>query len=110
MSHKRIIKMLEVTKGNATHVKIELYYALGGMNYFSCKTEERGLYLSVSPVSRVEREGYVSESYSAFSGIKMLVKPMARLNQKVLDNFEVKEEDIETLLSNVLSKNGLEVK
>lgn len=109
MSHRKLIKMLNVTKGSATHIKIELNYNIGGMNYFSCRTEERGLYLSVTPVSRVQREGYVSESYSAFSGIKMLVKPMARLNQKVLDNFEIKEEDIETLLSNVLSKNGLEV-
>ena len=102
--------MLKVTKGNATHIKVELYYAMGGMNYFTGNSEARGLYLSVTPVSRTEHgNGMISESYTAFSGVKELVKPMTRFSQKVLDTFEVGEQSISNLLSYVLDKTGMEV-
>ena len=108
---RRNIKLLEVTKGNATHIKIELNYNIGGMNYFSGRSEPRGLYLSVTPVSRTSHEnGLVSESYTAFSGTKVFVKDMNRFNQKQFNNFVVNEADIDMLLNDVLSKNGIEVK
>ena len=57
---------------------MELYYALGGINYFTYKNEPRGYYLSVSPVERRMSYGCMMESYTAFTGVKTLVEPCAR--------------------------------
>lgn len=59
-------------------LKIELYYHLGGMNYFTYKTEERGYYISVTPVYS---DG-IMESVTAFSGIKQCIKPVKRKSEK----------------------------
>ena len=108
---RRKLHLLEVTNGNATHIKVELNYHIGGMNYFSCRNEVRGLYISVTPVNRTEHNGgLISESYTAFSGTKMLLKEMTRFSQKVLDTFEVNESDLNMLLNDVLKKNGITLK
>ena len=65
-------------KGENQYIKVELYYALGGINYFTYKNEPRGYYLSVSPVERRPCYGGMMESYTAFSGVKTLVEPCAR--------------------------------
>jgi len=57
-----------------------VYYNKGGMNYFSGRTEERGYYLSVSPVERDERG--IIECYTAFSGVKTLILPVKRQSDK----------------------------
>ncbi len=102
-------KYLRAIKGDCTHLKVETYYNIGGMNYFSGNAEKRGLYISVSPVSRSEHEGGLwSESYKGFSGTKQLVKEMARFNQKVLDNF--KDEVTEKrLIEHVCRTQGIEL-
>jgi len=102
---------IEVASGNATHLKVELYYTKGGMNYFTSTNESRGIYLSVSPVNRTTHEGgLVSESFVAFSGIKKHLKDMARFSQKAFDNFVVSEEDKKHLIDYVCSKNGITLK
>lgn len=78
---KTIITQYRKVKNPTTdcnYIKCELYYHLGGQNFFTYKNEGRGYYLSVSPVYR---NGY-TESYIAFSGKKMLVKEVARQNKK----------------------------
>lgn len=66
------------TNKEKTFLKCELYYSLGGMNYFTGKTEARGYYVSVSPVER--SNGW--ESYTAFSGWKKCVVECARKGKK----------------------------
>lgn len=66
------------TNKDKTFLKCELYYSLGGMNYFTGKTEARGYYVSVSPVER--SNGW--ESYTAFSGWKKCVVECARKGKK----------------------------
>lgn len=64
-------------------LKCELYYSLGGMNYFTYKTEARGYYVSVSPVEhRTTDYGVTMESYAAFSGWKKCVVECARKGKK----------------------------
>jgi len=102
---------IEVASGNATHLKVEVYYTKGGMNYFTGTNESRGIYLSVSPVNRnVTESGLVSESFTAFSGIKKHLKDMARFSQKAFDNFVASEEDKKHLIEYVCSKNGITLK
>lgn len=66
------------TNKEKTFLKCELYYSLGGMNYFTGRTEARGYYVSVSPVER--SNGW--ESYTAFSGWKKCVVECARKGKK----------------------------
>ena len=66
------------TNKDKTFLKCELYYSLGGMNYFTGRAEARGYYVSVSPVER--GDGW--ESYTAFSGWKKCVVECARKGKK----------------------------
>lgn len=94
----------------ATHLKIELYYNLGGYNYFTYKQENRGYYLSVSPVSRSDRGGVTMESYTAFTGIKQCIKTVARKSAKAEREAEAAAAQIEnTLVSWVCEQHGLEL-
>lgn len=89
---------------HTTHLKIEVYYHLGGMNYFTYKEEKRGYYLSVSPV---EKHGGM-ESYVGFSGIKQLVKGVARKSAKAEAEAEkIASEQVENLIAMVCGKHGL---
>lgn len=80
MKTKIIKKVYLPVKGKENHyLKCECYYSLGGLNAFTYKNEERGYYLSVSPV---EKDG-IMESYVAFSGTKiLLVKATRQSKQK----------------------------
>lgn len=106
---KRKLAMLPVKKGNATHIKVELYYTKGGMNYFSGKTDARGLYLSVSPVSISSGDGYTTETYSAYSGVKRHVHEMSRFSQSTLEKYEVDQSEIDELVDYVCEKNQIEL-
>lgn len=90
---------------SATHLKVEIYYSKGGANYFTGTNEKRGIYLSVSPVTRKEN----SESYMGFSGIKKHLVDMARFSQKTFDNFVVTPETEKELIDYVCAKNGIKV-
>lgn len=94
----------------ATHLKVEVYYSLGGYNCFTYKQENRGYYLSISPVSRVNRGGVVMEGYTAFSGIKQCVKTVTRKSAKAEQEATEKAARIEKMLIEwVCDKNGLPV-
>ena len=105
MVYKKYLNLKSNGK-NATHLKIELYYSLGGYNYFTYKQEGRGYYLSVVPVERAN--GF--EGFMAFSGIKQLVKPVARKSEKAAREAEKLAEGWEErLIAYVLSDQGLEL-
>lgn len=106
MKDSRLIKSLEVKEGRATHVDIQLYYSIGGMNYFTGNNETRGLYVSASPYTK----NSFSKSFTAFSGVKQLVKEMKRFNKKTLDEFILDEKLVDDLLNNVLEKNNIVLK
>lgn len=73
---------IKAVGGENNFLKCELYYDLGGMNYFTYKNEPRGYYVSVTPVERKAGDGYVSESTVAFSGIKYNVLQVNRKSKK----------------------------
>ena len=106
---KRYIE-LENPSRNATHLKIEVYYSLGGYNLFTYKPEERGYYLSVSPVCKFNRNGVTMESYTAFSGIKKCIKPVSRQSKKAAAQAgEIAKNHIHELVTYVCNTNGLNV-
>ena len=76
-----------VTNGHeTTHLKVELYYSLGGYNCFTSKSETRGYVISVSPVGR-----YAGlESYIVFTGKKYCLVPVQRQSKKAKEEAKTK--------------------
>lgn len=95
----------------ATHLKIELYYSKGGMNYFTYRQERRGYYLSVAPVERKDYgNGLMMEGTVLFSGIKKLLKEVKRQSAKAEAEAEsMVEQNEHELIEYVLNDNGLEL-
>lgn len=86
MSKQSYIKRYFKTKciPDSTHIAVELFYSKRGYNYFTGKIEESGIWLSFSPVTYGEKEGCTCESYTAFSGVKFLIKGLERMSRKQL--------------------------
>lgn len=95
---------------NATHILIETKYNLGGFNCFTYAQEKRGYYLHVTPVKRERRDGYTTESFTAFSGYKQLLQEVTRKSAKAEAAAEAAVEDIlDIMVERVCRKNGLEL-
>lgn len=106
---KKYIKIKENDK-KITHLKVEIYYSLGGYNVWNGKQESRGYYLSVTPVECSNHSGYMMESFVAFSGIKELIKPVTRKSQKAEKQAEVLAQTKELELINyILKKSNIEI-
>lgn len=102
-------KYIDIINGSrdATKLKIELYYNLGGYNCFTHKEEPRGYYVSVSPVEHSSIGGVMMESYAAYSGVKRCVKPVSRKSAKAeKDAEQIAPEIIRDLITYVCNKNG----
>lgn len=94
----------------ATHLKVQLYYSLGGMNFATYQNEARGYYLSVGPVTRSKTSGMTMESFTAFSGVKRLVLPVARQSPKRLEQARREAEAIRNrLIDHVLAEHHFEL-
>lgn len=93
---------------NANRIKVEVYYSLGGMNYFTYENESRGYYLSVSHVNHATSGGVRMESFVAFTGTKQLILPCKRRSAKrEAQANELAKEQRDALIQYVLDKNGL---
>ena len=92
---------------------VDIYYSLGGVNWFTGNNEGRGFYLSVSPVELTmdDNDNVMWRSTILGSGIKQLVVPLNRYNSKrlercakqILDNLET-HSIFTTLFEHVKSK------
>lgn len=105
-------KYIEVKPNRAaTDLEIEVYYSLGGYNFFTGKNEPRGYYLSVSPVERRRTDyGVTTETYTAFSGVKQILKEVSRKSAKAEKiSEEIAKNYLPALITYVCDKNGLEV-
>lgn len=95
---------------DATHLKIKLYYDLGGQNAWTYQQDARGYYLSVTPVKIERRNGVTLESFVAFTGAKKCVKTVSRKSEKAAAQAaENAQNYIHDLALYVCNKNGLPV-
>ena len=105
---KRYIELKE--NATATHLRVEIYYTLGGINYATYRQEPRGYYLSVVPVTRENRYGCTMESFTAFTGVKQILKEVSRRSAKAEAQAEENAQNyIHDLVNYVCSKNGFSV-
>jgi hypothetical protein len=86
--------MIEVKPGKYRDAKlgkvyeVEVYYSLGGINYFSGGTNRRGVYISIGP--KEVSEGSVScvlLGNENESGMRMLLQELPRKNEKILQQW-----------------------
>ena len=105
MLHKRLLVSLLVAEGNCTHIDVELYYSKGGMNYFNGNVERRGYYLSAQPLSKSTN----SYSYTAFTGVKQLVREAGRYSSKVLAEFVVDYDMMNSMVEHIIQKNNIKL-
>lgn len=78
----------------ANHVKVEVFYSKGGVNYFTYKTDPRGYYVALRPVKLSNGPVFASESFLMFGTSpmagKLLLLAATRLNRKTLDALAAK--------------------
>ena len=87
-------------------LRVELYYSLGGYNYFTYETDPRGYWVSVSPVERAD--GW--ESFTLFSGVKAIALECQRQSKKrETEALSLYEGVKQKLIEYVLAEKGLEL-
>lgn len=62
--------------------KVQLYYNLGGTNYYSGREEKRGYYIGVTPVHLEDNGHYIIETSVAWTGIKDCILEVKRKSSK----------------------------
>ena len=103
--YRRLLFSIPVLEGNCTHIDIELHYNKGGMNYFTSNLERRGYYLSVQPLTKSTN----SYSYTAFTGVKRLLKEAGRYSAKTLNEFVVDYDVVNSMIEHIVEKNNLKL-
>lgn len=97
---------LETPTRDANTLEIDVYYSLGGMNYFTGRNEPRGYYLSVTPAKRYKN----STSYISFTGTKILLKEVKRQSAKAeAEAEEIAKGKVADLVASVCNRNGITV-
>jgi len=122
MSKQRTkVESLETTVDNH-FLEIDVYYNLGGMNFFQGQTEPRGFWLSVSPVrkSRVEGNPNLTMTHTIpTDGARAFIEEAKRFSQKRLDQLvtllkdgsDARIKDFrERAIARVLAKTGWALK
>ena len=98
-------------KGENRWLQCQLYYSLGGINYFTYKTEARGYYVSVTPVERspLNGGGYMI-GFTAFSGVKRCVVECKRrggkAEQEALRVYEAHKAELLALFEDQIDKEA----
>lgn len=106
-NRQKLIQELQTKDGRIIVLKV--WYEQGGMNYFSGGRNSRGYYLSCRIVTRVKHEGYTTEQFSMFSGIKKLLQTAERYSANTLMALEPTQADIDALVSHVLKEEKAEL-
>lgn len=104
---EKYITIAENNRDSNNRLRVRVYYDLGGYNVFTYKEKPRGYYISVSPVERNTERGYITETYSAFTGYCELLFTCTRKSKKAeaaaLENAAALEKKI---IDYICNKNG----
>ena len=92
-------------------IEVSIYYALGGMSYYTYKQEPRGFWLSVRAVKIEQQEGYTVRSFTMFKGYKHFLKAVKRKSAKAMSEAvaiaNAPEGLKEVMINKVLEEEGL---
>ena len=76
-----IYKLAKPNEFNQEHLEVQVFYSLGGMNYWTGRREPRGYWVSVQPLTKTR----VCTSFTGFTGVKGFIKEANRFSQKALE-------------------------
>jgi hypothetical protein len=78
-------KYIKIEGTENDYLKVHVYYALGGMNYWNGKVDPRGYYLSVQRVKRENMGTYFTESFEVGrGGVRTLLLQTKRKSEKAM--------------------------
>lgn len=83
-----LLNMIETeptTETKFTGIVVELDYQMGGVNYATYKTEPRGYYVCVRPLSLEKGEHSVMERFTMFGGVKFFYAEAKSFGAKKLE-------------------------
>jgi|GEM_PF-3042796 len=100
-----------------THLKVVVSFRQGGLNYWDYKQEEKGYYLSVTPVKRENHDGYSTETSTLFTGYKSFIqtgnrfnrKQLTQLFQNVVNDYNKGEGAVSQIINRVKGEQGVTV-
>lgn len=78
----RFTTFLPMVSPASTHLKVEVFFSPGGLNYTTYKTERKGIYVGFTPVTREVTPTATVERYTFLAGMKMLLAETPRMNRK----------------------------
>ena len=83
---------------DANRLKVSVFYSKGGLNYSNYKTDPRGYYVAVAPVTVGAERGFMTERHANLftnpRSFKVFMTPATRLNRKALAALAAKVEPV----------------
>lgn len=106
---KKVFRVKPNAEGT-THIKFDTHYDLGGFSYATYRREPRGYYASAQPIKIKEHDGWSSESFTAFTGTKWILKEVKRKSAKAeTEAMAIATKGMRAMVEYVAKKNGLEL-
>ena len=100
---------VESSNRDENNLKIEVYYDLGKYDYYTHKSNKRGYYVSVTPVTRCKRDNYFTEISTVFVGYKYCLKEVSRKTNKATQEALELSENINWLIEHICDEYGFEI-
>lgn len=112
MTHTKIASIPVKNNPNGIDaLDVSVYYSLGGTNMYSYRTEDRGYYISVTPVKYRFGKGYkVIESCPTDGIKKCFIKCTRQSVKKEQAALQAKRSDYQDLIDYVLERTHTELK
>ena len=105
----REVKYIPISGHEVNYLRVDVYYSLGGDNYYTGTPDARWYYLAVSPVFREDKGEYATESAVLGRGYKMFLKAVKRRSSKAMeDALLLAQEQEEHLVYRVATEHGYE--
>ena len=104
------IKVTGTAEGSkVNNIKVRFDYSLGGINYFNYNMEKRGYYAYFTPVWRgTSGSGFITESYTMFSGFKVLLLEVSRKGKKAeAEALKIFEQEKQKYIDHIINQYEL---
>jgi len=110
---RKLVRIYKNKEASDEYIEVNLFYEIGGMNYFTGKTIKRGYYIDAMPVQRDETGMW--KEYKLFSGIMDMVAEAKRFSVSTFQSLVasvdmgIYDSHINELLDLTARKNGLKL-
>lgn len=82
---KRELLVRQDDLGDGKVLRVTVSYQLGGINYWTYKTDARGYWMHVQPMRISRGDGYATQHYTPTDGFRFLLTEASRFSQSGLE-------------------------